>query len=528
MTELQIVFGKHVLESLSIGMYSDPLTVYREYIQNSTDALDEAIRENIIDKETAKIQINIDIQDKTIKIRDNGIGVKAKDAYNVLLDVANSQKDYRTTRGFRGIGRLGGLGCSKRLIFITSSKGEDVKTIVTWDCDALIRLLGRDNKEAKTALEVMQKVTSISQEQEQEDEHYFEVCLDNVYPNFDELLDCTVVDKYLCTVAPIPFDSQMFSHTNTIKSKMHELGLEVEEYSIFLNEHKKNLFKKYKNSVNTGNQASNKKTDYVSRVDFFSDNNETGKLTYFGWYGITNFYGSINDDNLMGLRLRKGNILIGDRTTCNKFFKSEGERANFWFLGEVYIYDEDLIPNAKRDDFERNPAYARFLFSISKKADELNKKHRRLMSEYHSAVKSIEETISKVCEIEKEITSIGITSETRREKLIERHTELQKKLVDKTKEFDKVLTKPLLDKSYVDISEEIRNKAEEIKKKRSTLERIIIDADYATKLDLITSYSKEQRKIYQRIISVIDNYFESDKKTATELRSRIIEELNNN
>ena len=43
-----IVIGKHALESLTTGMYSDPLVVFREYIQNSADAIDEALLKGIL------------------------------------------------------------------------------------------------------------------------------------------------------------------------------------------------------------------------------------------------------------------------------------------------------------------------------------------------------------------------------------------------------------------------------------------------------------------------------------------------
>ena len=38
------VVGKDVLELLSTAMYVDPLTIYREYVQNAADAIDEARR----------------------------------------------------------------------------------------------------------------------------------------------------------------------------------------------------------------------------------------------------------------------------------------------------------------------------------------------------------------------------------------------------------------------------------------------------------------------------------------------------
>ena len=41
------VAGKFLLEILTKGMYSNPMHVYREYIQNSTDSIDKAIADEI-------------------------------------------------------------------------------------------------------------------------------------------------------------------------------------------------------------------------------------------------------------------------------------------------------------------------------------------------------------------------------------------------------------------------------------------------------------------------------------------------
>ena len=37
-----VVIGKYAIESLTTGMYTDPFVIYREYIQNATDAIDDA------------------------------------------------------------------------------------------------------------------------------------------------------------------------------------------------------------------------------------------------------------------------------------------------------------------------------------------------------------------------------------------------------------------------------------------------------------------------------------------------------
>lgn len=45
---MDISIGKFTLESLTTGMYSEPESCYREYIQNAVDSLDSAIEQGIL------------------------------------------------------------------------------------------------------------------------------------------------------------------------------------------------------------------------------------------------------------------------------------------------------------------------------------------------------------------------------------------------------------------------------------------------------------------------------------------------
>lgn len=63
------------------------------------------------------------------------------------------------------------------------------------------------------------------------------------------------------------------------------------------------------------------------------------------------------------IRLRKGNILIGDHQTLNIVFKDA--RFNGWSVGEVFAVEKSLIPNARRDNFEKNAAYFSLLEQLT-------------------------------------------------------------------------------------------------------------------------------------------------------------------
>ena len=62
MPENNIQVGKYTLESLTTGMYSDPKIIFREYIQNSVDALENARELNMIEAQSMRIDIIVDAE----------------------------------------------------------------------------------------------------------------------------------------------------------------------------------------------------------------------------------------------------------------------------------------------------------------------------------------------------------------------------------------------------------------------------------------------------------------------------------
>ena len=124
------VIGKYTIETLTDGMYATPLDLYREYIQNAVDSIDEARRDLRV-KNDYSISIIVDNERNQITINDDGTGIKQVDAVSKLVDIGNSRKCRETARGFRGIGRLAGLGYCDKLVFTTSYIEEDgiVKTL---------------------------------------------------------------------------------------------------------------------------------------------------------------------------------------------------------------------------------------------------------------------------------------------------------------------------------------------------------------------------------------------------------------
>ena len=518
------IAGKFLLEILTKGMYSNPMHVYREYIQNSSDSIDKAIESGILQAAEAEIHIFIDDKERNIVIRDNGFGIPLDIAKIRLMNVGASDKDGVTERGFRGIGRLGGLAYAEKVQFITSAVGDHVKTIMICDCVRMQQLLQKSNNETSDIIETFKAISTFEEQSEEPEKHYFEVRLIGV-PKESGLLDEDNAIRYLAETAPIDFDSQQFVQARKIREHFAEKGFPITCYKILHGARRKPIYKLYSRSMSTGKQERTKTKDYVRDVEFIYREASDGKPLYIGWLAITDFSGVISDESVQGIRFRKGNILIGNGTTFAKFFPSEGHNANRMFAGEIHILHDELIPNSQRDDFEPSVVYNEMRKALAEWAGTINKKYRRGTSEAISALRNLTKLNEEQRNLEEKIDTGAITSDEKREQIAERLEKIARTREKEEKAVRKALERGTFDNERKGTVEKALSQTESATKKVTALNTKIVNAEYATKNDLPSSYSRDERKLYQRIISVIDTYFTDDPSTAEALREKIKSEL---
>lgn len=362
MAEEIVQVGKYTLESLTTGMYSDPKIVYREYIQNSVDSLEHAVSLGMLEQQGMRIDIIVNADESYISIKDNGTGISAAEAAQTLMNVGSSKKRNANNRGFRGIGRLGGMSYCNTLVFTTSAENEKVKTVVSFDCKKLRHLLVPGEYEDMSLSAVLEEITTIETFPEKEEKHY--LCVEMVDVNgFSDLLDIDAARSYISQVAPLPYQSRHFIYTSQLKSYLSDNGYIVEEFPIFVGENESDLEPVYKPNKSRFRSDRGKRTvDEISSMKYF-DVTVDGELYALGWYGNCGWYGFLSEKEISGFRVRKGNILIGDSHTMNAIFKEA--RFNGWTQGELFIVTDKLIPNARRDDFEQNDAYYKFMEALS-------------------------------------------------------------------------------------------------------------------------------------------------------------------
>ena len=513
----EYVFGANILENLTTGMYKSSQIIFREYIQNSCDAIDKAITLGILQPNEGEINIWIDTDTRSISIEDNGTGLAEKEFAETLQAIAQSNKQLDTEKGFRGIGRLCGLAYCKELIFSTTAKGEDVISRMRIDAQKLRSRFYGDIK--YTAQEVLNEVIDIETKSSIRviDEHWFKVELIDINLENNVLLDDSIIGDYLSFVAPVEYRNT-FCFGKKIYDYASTLNFKIDEYRINLNGEQ--LVKKYKTNFKTS-QGEDEIFD-VSFRNFYSDNH---KLIAWSWIGLSKFKGVIeqsskNPNNKMrSIRLRKGNIQIGDEDTLQNLFSEE--RGIHYFVGEVFVVDNNLIPNSQRDYFIENSALKEFETALTDYFEELHKVYYRA-SEVNSAIRGVK----AVDNAEEKFKNQVFVSKNHQAAEEEKLETIREKAVIYSRKIERRHQEALSNPQSI-LSKVTRRIIEKPDEKAQSSQIILIEPatnNLQGSTYLFPNLSRKERKLVYSILDVIRE--NTDGKTFTDLQNKIIKAVN--
>lgn len=369
-TERPIV-GKDVLELLSSSMYVNPLAIYREYVQNAADSIEEAIALGLLNQsDKGRVEIKVNAENRTVNIRDNGTGIERAAFTRTLVALGASRKRGTKARGFRGVGRLAGLGYCRELVFRSLADGEHEISEMRWDCQRLKTIL-RDPSFKGDVEELIKEVVRIHRRAAPEPGHFFEVELSGIVRHGDDrLMNSEEIRDYLSQVAPVPF-SPDFTFGKEIEGHLiRAVGLKTVE--VFLNDDKKPLFRPHRNVF----EARKGVTDEFANVRFFEIQSTTGGLAAKGWVLDHGYFGAIDSAaSIKGLRLRSGNMQVGETDVLEELFIEP--RFNAWTVGEFHVLDDRILPNGRRDHFEQNVHFTNLLGGLRPIAQELSRRCRQ-------------------------------------------------------------------------------------------------------------------------------------------------------
>ena len=347
--------GAFVLETLTTGMYTNPLDALREYIQNASDAIISAERFKMLRPNTGIITVSVDPTARVLTVRDNGTGIPFADAVAKLANVGMSSKVYGEEAGFRGIGRLAGIAYCKRLEFRTTTQHEDEMTTVAFDCEGIRQSISPSLKQVEELTDVLQKHMASDVDEVRKDEHFLEVRMEGIDDRMSQFLDMQGMEEYLGQVAPVEYDAQRFMYAPRIQQWAKERGLRIPSVKLLLQtpNGQRQVFKPYKNHYHT------KQKNFgitVKDIQFFPEE-VNGDSPFWTWYAVTDLLGMLDDDRVAGLRFRRHNIAIGGPDRVAELFPGKQGRLNYWTMGEVHILSDSIVPNARRDGFESTPEW---------------------------------------------------------------------------------------------------------------------------------------------------------------------------
>ena len=411
--EEQVAFksraGKKLLQICMGDIYPNPMVVYREYIQNSCDSLQEAENRGMFGSNVQKT-VSVKICSNSISIRDRGIGVKKDDVIKSLVDLSYSQKNGNSI-GRYGIGRLTGAKYCDELVFETSAEGENVKSIVRFDAKKAREIIGSD--EEMECTDVVDMVTTYDRDEEQTGLHYFRVTLNNVFER--HLLDKEEAIKYLAETVPVDFST---SFKDYLLKPAYEKAPEFKE--LMANLPCCNVMfdgapikKMYESSVvNSANQE-----ERVGKIKFFKLENE-GEIFAWGWYAMTvtakQFISTIP---FRKIRLRQLNMAVGDLTYFDNLYRKDADSP--YFIGEVYATHPKIEPTTGREGLVDNSYKKLFERKMKELLEQLNKDYN-VLSKFGSQVLEPLSTNIRLLRIENKAVDAHLkTSEDSKEKKAE-------------------------------------------------------------------------------------------------------------
>lgn len=350
-----ILVGSYSLESLTTGMYENPLHCLREYVQNAYDSIRSARSNGLLAETEGLVSIAIggSAARPVLTITDDGEGITADKAVGTLVSIGASQKRSTGNAGFRGIGRLAGTAYCTTLRFSTTARGEDTETVVEFDCGRMRGYL-RPGAEVLEAKEVMRLCATFETRAAAVEKHNMQVEMIGLVGIGLEFVEIETLTPYLRQVCPTDY-SDRFGFAQRIRTFCESVGspLGAVEVETRFKRERNQILKGYDNASPTASGSSK-----IHDLELIS----SPDLGWHAWIGKSSFAGEITDDTVAGVRFRLKNIQIGGSEIIEDIAselttgRTEG-RLQRYAVGEIFISNPAVVPNARRDGFEDAPAW---------------------------------------------------------------------------------------------------------------------------------------------------------------------------
>ena len=355
-----IIVGRNLLEIITSALYESPIILFREYVQNSLDAYNIAIKDDGKDKIVAfKVDITVDKEKEEIVIVDNGYGVYGStDFEKEMLRFGDSTKKDRSLYiGFHGIGRIAALPFCKKLIFENKAENATNIDICEWDGSGYRKLLNDEAADVDSFQETVQKIVKISKIPCDKNEmHYFKVKIINYSQEIKELLEQINFDDFLTRLLPVKYSEEFEASQKIIQKYKEFMNEDISDFmcSVFFNE--KELRKSYTDDTNVLDSG----IIFREIREKSNENQKPGDKIGLLWFTFNKKMTASKDSNY-GIMVRSKNVLMGNNDTFASLCANSKEYVGTFseltatlrgVYGELLINSPNLTDNARRDWFK--------------------------------------------------------------------------------------------------------------------------------------------------------------------------------
>lgn len=377
--------GGELIGILSKGLYPDPLDCIREYVQNSVDAKAKTV--------TIKITGN------SVIISDDGIGMSVENLRQAR-QLGFSTKSQTENVGFRGIGIYSGFDICNRLLITTKKAGEAKSRILEFHFGEMKAQLKaeRDTHAPRTSLpKLITKYTYFRQEDDQVDRHYTIVQLEELSSvHISQLSNHAQLRAYMLHNLPIDF-ADNFPYKDLINSQLqnHVPGYNAIRVKLVTDFAPSEVIVK----PNIPN-LSEPSMGFISTTE--------GKAVAYYWACYHEKGGVLPEEfeDYRGLVYKVKGFTIGERSRLREYFPTARGTLYYWCTGEVYVIDDNVTPNAARNDFEVSSEKLQLETAVGETLRRLNATVERFQ-ERNNADKEFEKAQNYLDEVENKIASFN-------------------------------------------------------------------------------------------------------------------------
>lgn len=338
--------GPNLLESVTKGLYVNPLHIIREYVINGIEAVPLAN------------EVKVRIEGKDVFIWDNGGGMNNEEI-DAARKIGFPLKNPKESFGFRGQGIWSGVSICDTITISTKSQGCDKRCWLKIDAKGLRNDLSERTNKPLTQL--LSDHVMMAEMPEASENHGTLVQLTNIVKEAQsKLLSVDNVKKYMQQILPEDF------HPNfPYKDNVEELlGRHVPRYrtvKIFLN------------------------NEPICRAPCIDDlespisdvlRDQKGNPIAFWWACLHKDSKAIEQSENAGLVYKKWGVTIGTQKSCLQWWKKSAHLL-YWCTGEIHVVDPDLTLDSEKTDFESSPAKDRLIKKCEDISRRINEETRK-------------------------------------------------------------------------------------------------------------------------------------------------------